>query len=212
MAIGTTALAVLGGLGTAAVQAGSAKRAAQAQERVGGQQLELSERIYDETTGRFAPYAEAGRGALDAYRYEMGLGAAPEGYTGIEASPAHQFLMQQGVKDIQSSAAARGKLGSGATLTALERYRMGLATQDRDMQLGCLSGLAGMGQASAGMQAASGQAYGQMAGSALANIGESRAAGHIGVGQGIASGINTGMGLYGYLDNLQPRAMGGAGR
>lgn len=60
-----------------ASQASAARKASRAQEAAANRQIELQERIYDETTERYAPYLGAGNNALAAYMYEMGLGPAP---------------------------------------------------------------------------------------------------------------------------------------
>ncbi|RJL17991.1 hypothetical protein [Paracoccus siganidrum] len=64
---------VIGG----ASQASAARKGARAQEAAANRQIDLQERIYNETTERFAPYLGAGSNALAAYMYEMGLGPAP---------------------------------------------------------------------------------------------------------------------------------------
>ena len=104
----------------------------------------------DQSIAGFQPAMDAGNNALAAYAYNMGVGKAPAGYQGLEMTPGAQFLMKQGVEDIQGSAAGSGTLNSGATLKALEQYRQGLASTDRDTQLQQLFSLAGMGQTAAG--------------------------------------------------------------
>lgn len=50
-----------------------------------------------------------------------------------------------------------------------------------------------------------------MMGNALANLGDARAAGAVGTGNAITGGINNGLGLWSYLQNMQPAAGGGTG-
>lgn len=50
----------------------------------------------------------------------------------FEESPSYQFRKQQGMDGIQSQAAARGGLLSGATLKALNNYNSNLASQEYD--------------------------------------------------------------------------------
>ena len=206
MAIGTTALAVMGGLGAAAIQGGAAKSAARSQERGAEQQMALQREMYEGTTERFAPFLGAGQNALGAYQYEMGLGERPEGYAGIQESPAFQRQLEMGVRGIESGASARGKLFSGATGTALERYRTGLASQETGNYMNRLANLTTMGQSSAGMQAAAGQNFATGGAGAMANMANAQAAGAVGMGNALSSGINTGMGLYGYLNQPQTAA------
>ena len=190
------------GLGSALVGASSASKAAKAQTTAGREQLDLQREMYEAGEQRFQPFLGAGQDALGAYQYEMGMGDRPEGYGGMQASPAYQFMLNQGLEDVQSSAAMRGKLGSGSTMEAMERYRMGLASQESTNWLNRLQGMTNMGQASAGMQSAAGQNYATGGGTALANIGSAQAAGAIGVGNALAGGINTGASAYGYFNNL----------
>lgn len=195
------AIAAAAGLGSAAIGASSASKAAKAQTRAAQSDLALQEKIYGETTARFEPFLGAGQQGLQAYQYELGLGDAPEGYQGYQSTPAYDFMMSQGVENIESSAAARGKLYSGATGTALERFRTGLVSQEQNTFLNRLSGLSQQGQAAAGAQAGAGQAYGQSAGQAYGNIGAAQASGALGVGNAITGGVNTGLNLYGFLQN-----------
>lgn len=47
-----------------------------------------------------------------------------------EESPAYKFQLSEGMNAIETSAAARGDLLSGATMKGLQRYGQGLASQD----------------------------------------------------------------------------------
>lgn len=109
----------------------------------------------DQSLAGFQPVATLGNNALAAYGANLGLnnGQMPKGYTGLSMSPSEQFLLSQGVTDVQGSAAGRGSLDSGATLEALERLRTGLVSQSRDRQQAELFGLGGMGQNALAMMA-----------------------------------------------------------
>jgi hypothetical protein len=119
-------------------------------------------------------------------------------YQGLSMSPGAQFALGQGVDAIQASAAARGGLRSGNALQALEQMRFGMAAQDRDSQLNRLAGLAGMGQASAGMQAQAGNAFASGASNALANLGDARAAGSIAQGNAWDQSLGGLAGIFNY--------------
>lgn len=203
-------------LGSAAIGAIGANRAARAQGRAADGQLQLgreqmaeNRRIYEDQTQRFAPFAGAGQNALGAYQYELGLGAQPSGYQGISMSPGAQFALGQGRDTIEAGAAMRGGINSGATLAGLERLRMGMAAQDRDSQLNRLAGLTDMGMGAAGMQANAGNALAagnanasQFMGNALANQGNAAAAGAVGVGNALQGGLQNGIGLLGYQQQM----------
>ena len=63
----------IGGLASAS----AAKKAAKAQSKAADKQLALQREIYEDTTQNFSGYRDAGKLALQAYMYEMGLGPAP---------------------------------------------------------------------------------------------------------------------------------------
>lgn len=198
--------AILGAAGLSAVGsvlgARSADKAASAQKSAARNQLALQERVFEEGSQNFEPFLQGGTNALGALLSELGLGDAPEGFNGLQASPAALFALQQGRDQIEAGAAARGGLNSGATLQALEDLRFGLAAQDRETQLNRLAQLAGLGQASAGQQAALGQNFATNAGDAFANIGNAQAAGQIGVSNAISGGLNNLGGLIGFATAL----------
>jgi hypothetical protein len=69
--------AAIGGIASGLMGARSASKAADAQTAAAQQQIDLQREIYQKTSRKFQPYYQAGNTALDAYMYEMGLGAAP---------------------------------------------------------------------------------------------------------------------------------------
>jgi hypothetical protein len=90
----------------------------------------------------------------------------------FEKDPGYQFRMDEGIKAIDRSAAARGGLNSGRTLKALSRFGQDTASgeyqnaynrfnNDRNSKYNKLAGMAGVGQ-TANSQLA--QAGSQMAG------------------------------------------------
>ena len=196
-----TAIAALAGT---AIQAGAASSAARSQERAGREQLDLQREVYADQQARFAPYEEAGRTGLEAYQYELGLGDAPEGYEGIQESPGFQSQLTMGRDSIEAGAAGRGGLYSGASMTSLEKYRTGLASQEVGTYLNRLAALGSQGQSAAGMTGQAGQNYSTGSSNALANIGNAQAAGAIGVGNAWAGGLNNMAGVFGYGQNLDP--------
>lgn len=157
----------------------------------------LQEKIYKQTTRRMQPYTDAGGAAINPYLYEIGLAERPEGYGGIEMSPATNFLLEQGRGTIEAGAAGRGKLWSGASGQALEGYRHNLALSDRDNQLNRFLGLMQMGQASAANQGQVGQNYANAASNLLTQGGNARAAGYMGV----ANAANDAIGNYAGYQN-----------
>lgn len=97
---------------------------------------------YQTQMGLADPYNEAGYQALSSL-------SSGDFANNLQMDPGYQFRLNEGMKAIQGSAAARGGLNSGATLKALERYGQDYASNEyqnaynRDFQR--LSGLAGLG-------------------------------------------------------------------
>ena len=81
-------------------------------------------------------------------RFEAGYGqdaakppSAADIQAKLEANPAYQFRLSQGMKAIDRSAAAKGNLLSGNTLAAAQQFGQGLASQEYENQVNRLSGL-----------------------------------------------------------------------
>ena len=200
MAAGT--IAAIAGIGGALIQGGAAKKAASTQAEAGQKQLNLQRNIYKQQKKAFAPFVGAGKTGLDAYQFELGLGERPEGYGGFQESEAFGNMLTAGRDTIEAGASQRGGLFSGSTGTALEKFRMGLASNEVNTYLNRLGALGQQGQAAAGMQAGAGTNFAQMGSQALGGIGDAQAAGHIGVGNAIMGGIDVGSGMYGMLSGL----------
>ena len=157
----------------AQTQAASADRASQIQQE-----------NFEQTRQDLAPYKQAGDTSLNQLMGQM----TPDGYfnqtyTGqdIYSDPSYQFRLQQGQDAIQSSAAAKGGLLTGATLKALQNYGQESASQeysnaynrfnaDQTNRYNRLSNLVGIGQnaaaqvGNAGAQTAQAVANNTMAG------------------------------------------------
>ena len=133
----------------AKTQAASADRASQIQQE-----------NFEQTRKDLMPYKQAGDTSLSQLMGQM----TPDGYfnqtyTGqdIYSDPSYQFRLQQGQDAIQSSAAAKGGLLTGATLKALQNYGQESASQeysnaynrfnaDQTNRYNRLSNLIGIGQ------------------------------------------------------------------
>ena len=157
----------------AKTQAASADRASQIQQE-----------NFEQTRKDLMPYKQAGDTSLSQLMGQM----TPDGYfnqtyTGqdIYSDPSYQFRLQQGQDAIQSSAAAKGGLLTGATLKALQNYGQESASQeysnaynrfnaDQTNRYNRLSNLVGIGQnaaaqvGNAGAQTAQAVANNTMAG------------------------------------------------
>jgi hypothetical protein len=99
--------------------------------------------------GYFQPSIGRGNDAGAAYSYNLGLGGKPKGYSGLQESEGTKYLMNTGRQEIEGGAAGNGNMYSGATLAALDKKRMGLASLDKDNQMQQLMAQAGLGQSAA---------------------------------------------------------------
>lgn len=118
---------------SAAVSSDSSRKAAHAQQDAANQANATGNAQFDATREDQRPYREAGYGALSKLNDLLGLsdnksvdgyGSLAKPFTGADLTkdPGYQFGLSQGQHAIDSSAAARGGLYSGATLKALDRY------------------------------------------------------------------------------------------
>jgi hypothetical protein len=113
-----------------------------------------------------------------------------KGYKGFRTSPGYQFRVDEAMKGIERSAAARGMRLSGATMDAVQRRVQGVAEGEFENYANRLSALAGVGQTAtqatsqAGAQAASGMAQ------AYTNAGNARASAYQNMGNAINSGVS----------------------
>jgi len=100
-------------------------------------------------------YLPAGGAAISQQQALLGIGgdqaAAQEAYQNYLNSIGFQHQLQTGQQAITGSAAARGALGSGATLKALQQHGQNLGAQSFSNYLSQLGGVAGMGLQAGGM-------------------------------------------------------------
>lgn len=131
--------------------------------------------------------------AAEQYRGTL----TPEGgttYGGYTKTPGYDFRLQQGVNALDSSAAARGNLFSGAQAKALTQFGQDFGANEWTNYIARLTGLAGQGQSAAGNQANAGANFAGNAGNALAAQGNAQAAGWIGATNAAQNGLNNFLG------------------
>ena len=230
----TTAAAILGaaviGGGAAIFGASSAKKAAKTQSQAAVQSAnvqaqatqqastEISDAarigsatqlaMYGQTRADLAPWRETGARALEQLE---GMYLRGEGMDKFKQTPGYQFRLSEGIRALDRSASARGKLHSGGYGRALVGYGQGVASDEFGTWANRLTSLAGVGQTAAtttgqlGQQAAAtaGQFGAQDAanagnvlmagaagqGSALQAAGTARASGYVGAANAITGGI-----------------------
>lgn len=141
-------------------------------------------------------------GAPDYGRYAKDFTLAD-----YQADPGYGFRLDEGMKALERSAAARGGLLSGATLRGTQRFGQDLASQEyqnafnryysqRASQLNPLQSLMGSGQTSANtITGAMGQAGQGIAGAQM-GAGAAQASGYTGMASALNQGLSTGANLY----------------
>lgn len=170
-------------------QSEAASTAAGAQTAASEAGIAEQRRQFDAVQALLKPYIEAGTGALGAQQNLLGLGGAAkqqESISALEQSPQFQMLQQQGENALLQQASATGGLRGGNIQAALAQFRPQLLSQLIESQYGKLSGLTGIGQASAAGQAAAAQQQGSDIASLLGQQGAAQAGAALASGQGQA--------------------------
>lgn len=193
--------AIIGGV----VQSSAASKAAKAQTDAAAAADATQLQMYNQNREDQAPYREQGYKSLA----QLGTATAPGGdfnrdftLKDFNADPGYQFRLDQGRKQLEASAAARGGLLSGGTLKALDRYNQDFASneysnaysrfnQDRTTRFNRLASLAGVGQTSLQQTGQQGQQTANNIAETQLQAGNARAAGAIGVGNAINNGVTT---------------------
>ncbi|MBP9693174.1 MAG: tail fiber domain-containing protein [Alphaproteobacteria bacterium] len=155
----------------------SGEKALDRQSQAADQANATQKYMYDTQREDAAPWRQAGGVALG----QLASGDVFGG-KGFEADPGYQFRMSEGMKAINSNAAARGGVNSGATLKALARYGQDFASNEYNnaygRQYNRLSALAGFGQGA-----------NQQVSNAGTNYANAVSGNQIGVGNAAASNI-----------------------
>jgi len=153
------------GAGEAAdAQRDAAREGAAATERSTDKIIDFNKWLWGEQRDISQPFVDAGVGALGELEGQVGQPFTAED---MMQDPGYQFRLDEGLKGIENSAAARGMQLSGRTLKGIGRYAQDYASGEfqnayarRQQGISNLMNLAYMGQASATGQAAQGASAG----------------------------------------------------
>lgn len=137
----------------------------------------------------------------------------------FKTDPGYDFRIQQGQKQIEGSAAARGGLLSGAAAKALTKYNQDFASNeysnaynrfnnDQNTIFNRLAGIANVGQTATNAVQSAGNNYGSGASQAIQYGGAARASGYANQANALAGGLGS---LTGYGVNALSGAGGGGG-
>jgi hypothetical protein len=169
-------------------QSEAADKATKAQTAANDKALALQKEIFETQREDMMPWLDAGREALGQLQTKINDGSfdlSGFGYDDLIADPSYQFRLQQGQNALNASAAARGRLVSGAQLQAANDYAQDMASTEfgnafarraaeRDAEYSRLAGLAGVGQSAAGNVSNYAAQYGNNASNVLMNTGHAQ--------------------------------------
>lgn len=169
------------------------KKGADAQSDASRFATEEQKRQFDLTRQDLQPWMIAGRNALDAQdRFLAG------DWSGFENSPDYKFTLDQGMKGLDRSAAARGALFSGGADADRIALGQGLAAQQAGTYWNRLSGLSGTGQTTANQLGQYGANYANQAGDNAMNAANARASSYANSANAWGNALNQGLGWLSY--------------
>lgn len=175
-------------------------QAANAQQEAARQAMAQQQAIYNQSRSDQSPYMQDGQQSLgDLMRMLQG------GYNmnQLANDPGYQFQMQQGQKALERSAAAGGRLNSGAFMKGLDQYSQGLASSQFGQRFNRLATVAGMGQNSAQNLGLLGGNFANSMSQLYGAQGNAQAAGYMGLAKGFGglmgsvASVGTGMPMGG---------------
>ena len=176
------------GLYSANQQKKSAKGAANAVAKSEQAAIAEQRRQYDLSRSDQMPWMDAGKRALGS------MEALNSGdFSKFYASPDYNWTLNEGMKGLDRSAAARGRLYSGGYGEDLTRYAQGAASTQYNNYYSKMAELAGVGQRTTENLGNLGQNYANAFGRSQQNIGDARASGYLANGQ-VNSSLAGGLG------------------
>lgn len=135
------AYAAAGALGSAYMKKEGARKAARAQMSDADRASDIQKEQYGVSKGYYEPYYQTGTAANNALAQRLGIGgdASSAGYGELlrpfsmadyQQDPGYQFRLQEGLKQLQGMAGARGGLLSGATIRGGQKYAQNAASEE----------------------------------------------------------------------------------
>lgn len=195
------------GIAGSALSSSASGSAADAQSGAANNATRAQLQMFNTVQKNLNPYMQFGNQALNPLEGLLGL----NGSGGIDPSlmqktlqnmPGYEFTLNQGLKSVQNSAAARGLGSSGAALKGAGTYATGLAQSNYDQYYNQLLGAAGLGENAAAGVGNAAVSTGQGIAGTIQNAGNAQAAGILGSANGINNAIGSasnGLGLYSLL-------------
>jgi len=186
-------------LGAATVVGGALQ--SKATSKAADKSIAAQERQQAQTRADLAPFTQAGVNALAPAQNLLGLNgqeAANTAMANFQSSPGYGYQVSEGLKAVDTGAAARGLLRSGSTLAAEQKLGANLANQDFTTYYNRLMGMTQLGQASAAGTAAAGAQAAAGIAQTEASLGSAQASIYGNTTSGIGNAIGQGMNNYQY--------------
>ena len=188
-------------IGSALIGSSAAKKAASTQADAANRAADLQMQQFERQVELQEPWRQAGITALNKLT-PLATEYTPFGMEQFQQDPGYAFRMQEGMKALERSAAARGGLLSGGMLKGAQQYGQGLASQEymnafnryqaeRNARLNPLQSLAGVGQTATNQLGQAGQTMAGNVGQALGAAAQARASGYVGGANALAQGLGT---------------------
>lgn len=214
-------------LASGLIGANAAGEAADTQSSAARYAADLQNQNRLQTREDLAPWRAGGATALNALTARLPELSAPirMDQASLEATPGYQFTRDQGLKAVQSAAAAKGLGISGAALKGAARFATGLADSTYDKRFAnelasrqnsfnMLNGLSTVGENAAAQTGALGNASTTSQTNALMSGANAEAAGSVGSANALSNALTGGTNNYlnySYLDKLLASKGGGGG-
>jgi len=148
-------IGAIASIGSSLIGAYASGQAAKAQAESTKYAADLQRKTFQESSQMLKPQIDAGNTARG---YQLGALGLPGGASYDEAtsafrtSPGYDFALKTGQNQVQTSAAAGGRLFSGKTLKDLTNYGQGMADQQFGNWFNRVGGIAGSGNAATNNQ------------------------------------------------------------
>lgn len=185
-----------GGIASGIMGQNAAKEAARTEAAAADKAIASTEKLYGQTKDSLNPFIQLGTEAIPGVKNLLGIG--PEGANGmqaaLEATPGYKFTRDQGLRAVQSRAAASGLAESGPSFKGAAEYATGLADSTYEKRLADYFGVLGSGaNAASSLAGFTANASGQL-NQLIGGKGQSLAGGIVGANNALTGGINSAFG------------------
>jgi len=220
---------LFGASSAADAQREAAAQSAAAQREAADKSIAAQREMFDIGRADLAPYRQGGTTAQNQLMTLLGIGgdqtapgygkyARDFGMSDFTTDPGYQFRLEQGMRALNASAAAKGMGMSGANIKGATEYGQNLGSQEyqnafnryqtnRTAQLAPLQSLYAGGQAAAAGSAAQAGVLGSNLGNTYTNLGQglgqaavaggnAQASGYLNQANAVTNALNQGMSSY----------------